>query len=142
MTPEQNTGGSSLDEAIARVVGQGNGFSCGIKILPDRALPTELDGLSFARPARTSRVPGPDADADTRFRSACPGVRIGAQRPPGSGRYPATRPFVQAWAAWSTDAEVLERGSGKGTIITWLVETEQSAPVSNASVTLRFDTAA
>lgn len=141
------TGTASLDDAISRVVREGNCSGCGMCALLDTGISMQLDAAGFLRPVRSGsgQTHGTDdpgfpartgVEAVESFQSACPGVRVDAQRPAGSTRHPTMGPYLQAWAAWATDQEVRERGSSGGAITAitgWLIASGESASVVAAA---------
>ncbi|MCU1409248.1 MAG: hypothetical protein JWM23_1328 [Microbacteriaceae bacterium] len=123
-----------LDREVSRVVGSGNCSGCGMCTLLDSGLRMRVDESGFSRPHRED--PGHRVDqAAERFRQACPGKRVAAQRPPGASWHPTMGPVMGVWAAWATDAEIRQRGSSGGVLTAlaaWLTSSGVSARVVGA----------
>lgn len=104
-----------LDEAVGRVVAEGNCSGCGMCAHLDSGLEMELDAAGFSRPVR-ARDTAIDDSVVRDFEAACPGVTVSAQRPEGAIRHPTMGPVVQAWRAWANDPEFRFAGSSGGTL--------------------------
>ncbi|WP_315914146.1 Coenzyme F420 hydrogenase/dehydrogenase, beta subunit C-terminal domain [Arthrobacter sp. lap29] len=140
-----------LDAAIKRVVEADNCSGCGGCVQLDPGLSMELNAEGYLRPVRkspdvyppearagtpTGAAGRPGRDVERDFAAACPGVRVVAQRPPGSHRHAQLGPVVQAWEAWANDPAVRHAGSSGGTLSAlsaWLLETGQAATVIGAA---------
>jgi coenzyme F420 hydrogenase subunit beta len=123
-----------LDQEIARVVESGNCSGCGMCTLLDAGLEMQLDASGYNRPLRVAQSLN-SAEAVVRFRKACPGSQVEAQRPPHSVRHPTMGPVVAVWKAWATDTEVRFTGSSGGTLTalaTWMMESGEAAEVVGA----------
>ncbi|KGJ71968.1 hypothetical protein GY21_18540 [Cryobacterium roopkundense] len=117
-----------------RVVRSENCTGCGLCALLDTGLDMTLDPAGFSRPARIGPSTADD-DAARRFRAACPGIRVDAQRPAGARRHATLGPILQVWQAWATDPAVRFAGSSGGTLTAlaaWLAETGEAAQVIGA----------
>lgn len=131
------TADTGLDEAIDRVVRAGNCSGCGACALLDAGLRMDLDNEGYLRPFRhrPAEPTGRQSDTVKAFDRACPGMRVQAQRPPGSRRDAQLGPVVQAWEAWASDPETRHKGSSGGTLTAlsaWLLQAGHSALVIGA----------
>jgi coenzyme F420 hydrogenase subunit beta len=125
-----------LDQAIARVVDQGNCSGCGACVLLDSGLHMGLDSHGFNRPVRQSTSVTAD-DVTARFAAMCPGVVVRAQRPALSRRHPTMGPYVEAFEAWASDDEIRYAGSSGGALTAlsaWLISTGEASRVVSATV--------
>ncbi len=125
-----------LDDAVAKVVDEGNCSGCGACTLLDPGLEMRLAGDGFLRPRRSGSGDTPGG-ADRRFARVCPGRRTTARAPEGSTRHPLLGPVVSCWRAWAADESVRHRGSSGGTLTalsTWLLETGRVSGVRTARV--------
>ncbi|WP_136193565.1 Coenzyme F420 hydrogenase/dehydrogenase, beta subunit C-terminal domain [Actinomyces procaprae] len=119
---------------INRVVASLNCSGCGL-CAQFKGVTMRLQG-GFMRPVvdpgAASRT---DADELRQFRAACPGIRIQAQHPAGSGWDPDFGPVLGAWEAHATDAAIRHEGSSGGVltaIATWLLESGRACRVVGA----------
>lgn len=129
-TPRQK-----LDREIARVITNENCSGCGACTLLDSGVQMTLQSDGFNRPTRAGEGDA-RADAAARFRAACPGARVAAQRPALSRRHPTMGPIVAVFEAWAADPEVRHRGSSGGTLTAlaaWLAETGEASRVIGAA---------
>lgn len=86
------------------------------------------DEAGYLRPVRESPGRQP-ADANERFREACPGVSISANDEHGTRPHPTMGAYVEVWMAWSTDPEFRQRGSSGGVLSAlsaWSVDSGRS----------------
>jgi coenzyme F420 hydrogenase subunit beta len=124
----------ALDDAIARVVDNGNCSGCGACVLLDTGLQMRVGDNGYSRPLRV-RTSAAGPDAVKRFTSSCPGVVVTAQRPEGAVRHPTMGPVIAAFEAWSSDPETRFRGSSGGTLTSlsaWLIENGEAARMIGA----------
>lgn len=129
---------TTLDAAIKGVVDSGNCSGCGACELLDPGISMELDAEGYLRPVRR-RESAADIESSkmlTAFQDACPGLRVTAQRPPGSRRHPQLGPVVQTWTAWAADPQIRYEGSSGGTLTAlsgWLLQTGQASRITAAA---------
>ena len=127
--------GDTLDDAISRVVDQGNCSGCGACVLLDSGLRMTLDSDGYNRPERKTEAIPPN-DAISRFSAMCPGVVVRAQRPAGSKRHPTMGSYFEAFEAWATDEQVRHAGSSGGALTalsSWLGSTGEASRVVGAT---------
>ena len=130
-TNSRNITSQQMDAEVGSVVRSGNCSGCGMCAILDSGLTMQITGDGYSRPTRTASGKR-DADALDRFRSACPGKRVSAQRPDGSTWHPTMGPVTGIWAAWAKDPEVRRLGSSGGALTAlseWLVASGASTRV-------------
>jgi coenzyme F420 hydrogenase subunit beta len=125
----------SVVAAAADVVSSGRCTGCGLCTALEPALTMTASAEGYLRPhAAGTATAGPAALAT--FRTACPGLRVVAQRPAGAVRHPVLGPVLGCWEAWATDPDVRERGSSGGVLTAlqaWLVATGEVARAVGAA---------
>jgi coenzyme F420 hydrogenase subunit beta len=134
-TSLDDSGPRRMDLEVDRVVRSGNCSGCGMCTLLDSGLQMRVDASGYSRPAREDAGARVD-NAVERFRQACPGKRVAAQRPVGATWHPTMGPVIAVWAAWASDAETRHRGSSGGVLTAlaaWLTSTGVVAQVVSAA---------
>ncbi|GAA1856040.1 Coenzyme F420 hydrogenase/dehydrogenase, beta subunit C-terminal domain [Microbacterium koreense] len=120
---------------VAKVLAADACSGCGMCVTLDSGLTMHTDAAGFARPRETGaarEVP----DAVRTFRRACPGRRVGAQRPRGARRHPLLGSYFGIWEAWAVDRDTRHRGSSGGVLTAlqgWLVESGLASEITTAA---------
>jgi coenzyme F420 hydrogenase subunit beta len=109
-------GVTEFEDLIDGVVRNGNCSGCGACAAISPTVSMELDGAGYLRPIMRHGVGSPPPDAADTFQVVCPGLSV--HQPPAGDRSvdPVFGPFVSAWTAWATDADIRRRGSSGGVI--------------------------
>jgi coenzyme F420 hydrogenase subunit beta len=134
-TSLDDPGPRRMDREVGKVVRSGNCSGCGMCTLLDTGLQMRIDESGYSRPVREDAGVRVDHAAE-RFRQACPGKRVAAQRPTGATWHPTMGPVIAVWAAWASDAETRERGSSGGVLTAlaaWLTSAGVAAQVVGAA---------
>ena len=128
----------TLEDAVRRVVVNGNCTGCGGCTLVSSRIEMQLDATGYMRPSFTAAASDPGTDRQERalFDATCPGKRVRAPELPGGTAHAVFGSHVSVWKAWATDENVRESGSSGGVLTAlagWLVETGQTRSVIGSS---------
>jgi coenzyme F420 hydrogenase subunit beta len=131
----------TLDEAVERVVENGNCTGCGACALISPRVSMVLDEQGFMRPLLAEPVIHDSRDNERfelgAFRKVCPGRTLRARRQTGYLRHAIFGSYVAAWQAFASDPEIRHAGSSGGVLTAisiWLVESGRTKAVVGSAV--------
>ncbi|AHK29219.1 hypothetical protein OPAG_07668 [Rhodococcus opacus PD630] len=128
----------TLEDAVRRVVVNGNCTGCGGCALVSARIEMHLDTEGYMRPSFTTAEGEPDSDREERalFEATCPGRRVRAPELSGATAHAVFGSYVSVWKSWAIDDDVRESGSSGGVLTAlaaWLVETGRTRSVIGSS---------
>jgi coenzyme F420 hydrogenase subunit beta len=126
---------TTVAQAAAQVVAEGNCSGCGACTLIDPVLEMRLDEAGFNRPAERA-ASAADRGSIKGFNQVCPGRRVTSSHPEGSTRDPVFGSSFSVWEASAVDPDIRFRGSSGGTLTAlaeWLLTTGRARRVVGAT---------